>query len=153
MAWFFALFLGSVGILQGGLNKQMANHIGVAQSTLVGNLLTALFSVLFFILVKVKPDYFPSFFQVKSSPFETWQWWYIIPAIFGICIVMGLPFSIYKLGAIKVTIGLIAAQMVTSVLWDIWVEKLTLSPTKVIGLLLAAASVAVIMWEKNLQSA
>jgi transporter family-2 protein len=149
MAWFFALFLGTVGILQGGINKQMANDIGVAQSTLVGNLLTAVFSIAFFYLVKFKPGYFPDFFHIKSSPLVTWQWWYLIPAFFGICIVMGLPFSIYKLGAIKVTVGLIAAQMITSVAWDLIVEKLTLSPVKILGLALAASSVAVLMWEKS----
>ena len=140
-----------MGILQGAINRLVAKDIGIAQTTLVTSLLALILSIALFYFIKVKPSYFPSLFHVKTT-LNDFKWWYIIPAIFGICIITLIPVTIYKLGAVKVTVGLIAAQMVTSIFWDIMVEKIPITPTKIVGILLAAASVAVLTFEKSSQS-
>ena len=134
------LFIGTVGILQGSLNSRMSGQIGLAQSILLGNVIIVFFSIAFYLWVKSSPASFPEFIQVKASLF-TWKWWYIFPAIFGFCVVAGLPFAIFKLGAVKVTVFLIAAQMVASVLWDLSVEKIPMTSMKAIGMFFAGLSV------------
>ena len=140
--------LGVIGILQGGLNRQISNSIGVAQATLISNIVTVIICVAFYFLVKSAPHLFPEFFRIKA-PILTYQWWYIFPAIFGFMIVAGLPFAISEIGAVRVTILLIAAQMLTGVMWDFFIEDITLSPTKVLGMLLALASVLLITLDKT----
>ena len=132
--------LGLIGILQGGINRQVANLVGVAHATLISNLLTVAICVLFYLYVKSFPSHLPEFFRVKSS-MTTYRWWFIFPAIFGFMIVAGLPYAISQVGAVKVTIVLIGAQIMAGVVWDIFVEKRPLNTTKTLGLILAFASV------------
>lgn len=141
------LCLGMIGILQGGLNRQIANSIGVAQATLISNFVTVLICISFYLIVKTWPAFFPEFFKVKA-PLTTYQWWYIFPAIFGFMIVAGLPYAISEIGAVKVTILLIVAQMMTSVLWDIFVEKIPMTTMKTLGMIAAMVSVALITLSK-----
>lgn len=143
LAFLIPLALGTIGILQGALNKQLAQTIGVAHATMLGSVITLAFSVLLYIPARYAPHLLPELFQAKLS-LLTWKWWYFIPGLFGLFIVAGLPFAFAKLGAVNVTVGLIAAQMITSVLWDLGVEGLAVSWTKWLGLVLAFTSVLLI---------
>lgn len=142
------LFLGSLGILQGTLNRQVANHIGVAQATLITNTVTMIICIGFYFLVKSTPGLVPDFFQVKA-PIMTYKWWFIFPPIFGFCIIAGMPFAFAKLGAVKVTVLLIAAQMATSVIWDLFVEDIGINLMKFAGIVFALISVVLITLAKN----
>lgn len=144
LAFLIPLTLGLVGILQGVLNKQIAGAIGVAHGTMLGSVVTLVLSIILYLAVKFYPQAFPEFFHVKTSLTEL-KLWYLIPGIFGVMIVAGLPFAFYKLGAVKVTVGLIAAQMVTSVIWDSVIENLPMNWTKALGMVLAFLSVLLIM--------
>ena len=137
------LILGAIGILQGGLNRQISSHIGIAQATLISNAVTVIICIAFFLIVKNYPSLFPEIFHLKA-PLSTYKWWYIFPAIFGFLIVAGLPYAISEIGAVKVTILLVVAQMIISVFWDLFVEGIPFSLTKFIGLLMAFASVILI---------
>ena len=142
------LFIGCVGILQGTLNRQVATHIGVAQATLITNAVTVLICIGFYFLVKSSPDLVPEFFQVKA-PITTYKWWFIFPPLFGFCIGSGMPLAFAKLGAVKVTVLLIAAQMATSVAWDIFVEDIQLNIMKIAGIFFALVSVIFVTLAKN----
>lgn len=150
MNWtmFIPLFIGCVGILQGTLNRQVATHIGVAQATLITNAATVLICIGFYFLVKNSPGLVPEFFQIKA-PITTYKWWFIFPPIFGFCIIAGMPFAFAKLGAVKVTVLLVAAQMVTSVIWDIFVEDIGLNLMKFAGIIFALISVILVTLSKN----
>lgn len=139
----FPIIIGAVGILQGGFNKKISATMGVAQATMLGSILTFIMSIGFYMYVKSNPSSFESFVQVKASLF-TFKWWYVFPAFFGIIIVAGLPIAIAKLGAVKMTIALVGAQMVTSVLWDIFIEKIPMNFQKSLGALLAIISVLLV---------
>lgn len=141
------LILGTVGILQAGLNRNMSNDLGLTTTALFGNFVTLLASTILLILIKTTPDSFPPFFQLKSS-LANFKWWYIVPGIFGFLFVIGLPWGIYKIGAVKVTVGLIAAQMIAGVLWDIYVEKIPVNTMKILGILTAGLSVTLITLAK-----
>lgn len=142
------LFIGCMGILQGTMNRQVAVHIGVAQATLITNAVTVLICLGFYFLVKNNPALVPDFFQVKA-PLTTYKWWFIFPPLFGFCIIAGMPFAFAKLGAVKVTVLLIAAQMVTSVIWDLFVEDIGLNIMKVAGIIFALISVTLVTLAKN----
>lgn len=142
------IILGCVGILQGAVNGQISSTIGVAQATLITNIGTVIICVAFYFLVRSYAHLFPDFFQIKA-PLTTYKWWYVIPPIFGFIIVAGMPLAIAKLGAVKVTVGLIAAQMITSVLWDLLVEGISLNVMKLVGIVFAFLSVAFITAAKQ----
>ena len=142
------IVIGCVGILQGTINRQVANHIGVAQATLLSNVLTVVICIGFYFLVKTSPSLVPDFFHIKA-PITTFKWWFIFPPIFGFCIVAGMPFAFAKLGAVKVSVLLIAAQMSTSVIWDIFVEDIGINLMKLAGIIFALISVVFVTLAKN----
>lgn len=142
------ILLGCVGILQGALNGQISSTIGVAQATLITNVGTIIICAVFYFWVRAYAHLFPDFFQIKA-PLSTYKWWYIFPPVFGFIIVAGMPLAIAKLGAVKVTVGLVAAQMITSVLWDIMVQDIALNSMKVIGIVFAFLSVTFITLSKQ----
>jgi transporter family-2 protein len=142
------LFIGCFGILQGAINRQIATTIGVTQATLITNIGSVIICIAFYFFVKSFSYLFPDFFQMKA-PITNYKWWYIFPPILGFLIIAGIPFAIAKLGAVKVTVGLIAAQMVTSIVWDMMVEDISLNIMKVIGIFFAFLSVTFITLSKQ----
>ncbi len=135
------LLLGCIAILQGSLNKNIINEIGITWMAFLGCAVTMVICTIYFIIAKYFPTILPELMKVQDFKFKNW---YIIPGIFGFFFVLVLPIAILKVGAIKTTVGLIAAQMITSVFWDKFVEGYTLSSNKLIGVVLAMVSVIMI---------
>ena len=133
--------LGIIAILQGAANRVMSNSIGLTYTMLLGNTVTLLVCVMFYFFVKTYPHIFPDFVGLKT--FEM-KWWYVIPGVMGFMFVAGLPLAIYKVGAVKTTVGLIAAQMITSSLWDYFFEGISFNMQKGAGVLFAILSVLLI---------
>jgi transporter family-2 protein len=150
MNWTIALplFIGCFGILQGAINRVVSTHIGVAQAALLTNVGSTIICVFFYLFARAYSNLLPEFYQVKA-PLTTFKWWFIFPPMLGFMIIAGIPFSIAKLGAVKVTVGLIAAQMITSVVWDLWVEGVTINLMKFIGIVFAFLSVTFITLSKS----
>lgn len=142
------LFLGCIGILQGTLNSQISNTIGVTQASLITNIGTVIICLSFYFVVRAYSHLVPEFFQIKA-PITTYKWWFLFPPLFGFLIIAGMPYAIMKLGAVKVTVGLIAAQMITSVVWDMMVEGISLNIMKFIGIIFAFLSVTFITLSKQ----
>jgi len=139
------LLLGAIGIIQGGLNRSMSNYIGLSWMLILGNVITLIICIALFFIVKASPSTFPDFVKVKEL---TFKWWFIVPGIFGFIFLSGLPLAIYKIGAVKATVGMIAAQMVTSVFWDIYIEGIPFSTNKGVGIIFAIMSVVMITFFK-----
>ena len=142
------VIIGASTILQGSLNRQIATSVGVFQATLVTNTITTLICGIAFYFVQTYPSSLPDFFK-SQAPLSTFKWWYFVPSIFGFIIINGMPFAFSKLGAVKVTVLLVAAQMITSLLWDYYVDHLTINLYKVCGLFFAFLSVVFISLAKN----
>ncbi len=140
LTYILPLLVGMAGILQGGINRHMSETLGLVHALLLGNILVLLYTVLLYFGVVKSPEFFPDFFKVKAH-LLTFKWWYIIPSICGFVIVLGIPVGISQLGAVKVTVLIVAAQMVTSILWDIFIEKLPINTMKGAGILLSLFSV------------
>ena len=135
------LLLGSIAILQGALNKEIMQDIGLTWMAFLGCLVTMIICFLYLLVAKTFPENVPALIKAESFSFKPW---YIIPGIFGFLFVILMPIAIIKVGAIKTSVGLIAAQMVTSVFWDKFVEGYSISMNKVLGVLFALVSVAFI---------
>lgn len=135
-----SFLIGAMGLLQGALNRQVSTHIGVTQATLISNIGTVLLSIIFFFVVKSYPTLLPEMFQLKGS-LTAYKWWYVFPPLLGFLVIAGIPFAIASFGAVKVTVGLIAAQMIVSVLWDLLVEGIGINSFKLIGITFAILSV------------
>lgn len=149
MSWtmIFPLMIGCLGILQGAMNRLISNYIGVTQASLITNVGSFFICICFYFFVKNYTHLFPILYHVKA-PITTYKWWFIFPPLFGFLIISGIPFAISQLGAVKVTVGLIAAQMITSVLWDLFIENIGLNSMKLIGIVFAFLSVTFISLAK-----
>ena len=73
-----------------------------------------------------------SIFKAETNQID-FKWWYIIPGCIGWFFVMFLPYSIYKGGAAKVFIILVAVQIVASIGWDALIEKMHIGPMKYVS--------------------
>ena len=144
LAVFIPFILGVVGILQGAFYRKISDTLGLTHAVLIGNSFAMLLTIPIVFLIFKNPEWVPEFFHFKS-PLPPFRWWYLIPGFFGILIVFGLPLAIAKVGAVKSTVMIIVAQILTSVLWDIFVEKIPLQTSKTIGMVLALASALLMM--------
>lgn len=127
--------LGAFATLQAGFNRQIADSWGFVSATLWNNIVLFIVSLSIFLLVKFFPQGFPEILRNKE-PFVNFQWWYILPGLFGFSLVFGLPFAVSKLGATKVFIFLVAGQILCSLVWDLYIEKIPVTYLRVIGVAL-----------------
>lgn len=143
MNWTFLIpiAVGISGILQGGFNRNMSNNMSLTSALLIGNVLVLLYSLILYVGVYKFPDSFPEMFRLRDS-LPNFKWWYIIPSICGFIIISGIPLGISKIGAVKVTVLIVVAQMITSIIWDLSVEKLPVNTMKALGLFFSLIAVA-----------
>lgn len=143
-----AFAVGIVGVIQGAFNKNISMEIGVAQTAFIGSFITFVAAAVFYFFVKANPELVADFFRIKA-PLTHYRWWFPIPALCGFVFIAALPFAFSGLGAVKATVLMIAAQMITSVIWDYFVDGVEVNMMKLGGLLLAFASVLMITFAKN----
>lgn len=126
--------LGFAVVLQGGLNRQIARDWGMGGAAVFNACVLFVFAwTICMIVADLKPK-----FAVQA-----FRWWFILPGILGFCLVAGIPIAIAKLGAVRVFIGLIAAQLIGSMLWDIFMESIPVSWPRVAGIALAFLGVVI----------
>lgn len=141
MKWVYLipLIIGVLGIFQGALLKNMALEIGMAHATLIGATITFLLSVGLFFLVRSNPQILPDFYVIKQ-PLNVFRWWYLIPGLITIFILLFFPKAMYELGAVKVTILVVAGQIIFSTFWDFFMENISFTLFKLLGILFAILS-------------
>ena len=115
--------LGFIGVLQGTINKQLANSIGLSYALLFNSILVLILAggLLLF-----------GFFPGKFS-FSELKWWAVLPGLFGFMIILGAPIAIAKLGALNTFLIIVLSQIIVSGLWDQFVENIAISWTRVVG--------------------
>jgi bacterial/archaeal transporter family-2 protein len=139
LIYLISLFIGIFGILQAALNKQVSLEIGVTHATLIGMTITFIMGLALYFLIKENPSLLPPFYSIKK-PITYFKWWYVIPAFLGFFIIFFLPQSIKDLGAVKVTILIIAGQIISSTTWDYFVDHVPLTLYKILGIFFAIVS-------------
>lgn len=93
----------------------------------------------------------PIFFRTDFSEILKYRfdaknlaWWYIIPGICGLLIVTIIPYSIYKVGAAKIFVAIIAAQVVASLVWDAKVEGTSLDIWRIAGAIITCIGAVIL---------
>ena len=144
MAWLiFPLILGVFAVLQGTLNRRVAELWGLAPTVALNTAVFIVASIIMWLAVRSSPERFPPIFRDRLDP-SSFSWWFLVPGLLGFTLVAGIPWAIAKLGALQVFVGIVAAQMVVSVLWDAKIEQIPLTANRVVGALLAIGAVVLV---------
>ena len=131
--------LGVMSVLQMGLNKKISQAWGLPSAVLLnGTVLVVTATVVFVIVLKTQPE--TELWNIHINWSEA-KWWFVLPGLMGLALVLGGPWAVAKWGALNTFIVLIGAQLMTSLLWDLKVEGLELSWQRVAGVALAWAGV------------
>ena len=127
------VLVGAASVLQNTLNKRISESMGLALALLINSVVVLVFSAILFIVVRLLPDSsLPELFRQKGG----WSWSdpkLLIPSFCGFLIIAGAPWAISRIGATKVFILMIVAQILVSLLWDYWAESLPVSPLRLVG--------------------
>ena len=143
-AWILLpIALGLAAVLQAGLNRQIATHWGLSGAALLNGLIVAAMAILVFLLAGRYPAGFPELVRPKGE-LAGFRAWYLLPGLLGIFLVLGIPLGMQKLGALRVFLTLIVVQIAAALLWDVAVERIPLTATRLIGALTALAGVVLV---------
>ena len=118
-----AIAAGLAVTLQAGLNRYLANDWGLGSAITLNLVITGIMGVAYYLLVHYNILPLPTYMQNKEMAWKVWHWWVLIPSFCGFVIVLGMPWAIIHLGASRTIIIAIAAQILSSLLWDLLVEK------------------------------
>ncbi len=133
------LCLGAAAVFQATLNQQIAGRWGLASAAMLNVSMAfacALVMWLYCVMNGIRGDMLRASFEPAA-----FRAWWVLPGVFGFGIVVGLPWAVAKVGALPTFVSLVAAQMVTSALWDRYVSGVPLNFSRVLGAVLAVASV------------
>jgi transporter family-2 protein len=124
--------LGVAAVLQGGLNRQISGHWGLAAAALFNTLvlLAAVGGLL--VWSRLHPETLPAFFQLKGGLAQI-RWWWVLPGLCGFALVAGIPWAISRLGAFPVFLGILGGQLVMSLAWDAFVERRPVTLVRLAG--------------------
>ncbi len=133
------LAMGALGVLQNTVNKKVSMSFGVPLAIAINGVVLAACAFLFLFATRLLPEAsLPELFRQRES-LKALSFTAILPGIFGFLIIVCLPSAIEKVGATRVFIGIIVAQIAVSILWDYFAESLPISPMRIVGALLALA--------------
>ncbi len=127
MFYILPFFVGICSVMQGALNKKLATEWGLGWAIMWNSIIVI---VLAGIIVGM--NLYPGKMNLAAL-----KWWHMLPGLFGFAIIMLIPLSISKIGALNSFLILISSQILVSGLWDILVEGVSLSWTRMIGASLA----------------
>ena len=137
-----AVVLGVVAVIQAAINRQIALRWGLAPAaTLNTGIATVAAAIFLGSFVALGGASFALQSSVRLADF---RWYWVLPGIFGFLLVAGIPWAVHHVGALRVFVGIVAAQMVASVVLDHFAEGIPLTTTRGAGALLAVASVLLV---------
>jgi transporter family-2 protein len=137
-----AVVLGFIAVLQVTINRHIALRWGLAGAVLLNGLVLTLAASLLFAVVRARGV--QGFLLREGAALSDARWWWVLPGLFGLSLVALLPWAAHHVGFQRVFVGLVAAQMVGSLLWDLLVEKIPVTAPRGVGAVLAVASVALV---------
>ena len=137
--WTVPVVVGLAVVLQGGFNRQVSTQWGLATTVFVNGIVFLVVSLILWGAMKLRPEMLPREFLPAASPGSVAAWRVILPGIFGVVIVTGLPWAIARMGALGAILILLVTQLAVSMVWDLVVEDVPVQPMRVIGAVLALA--------------
>ncbi len=138
-----AAVAGIATVVQAGLNRSLGERWGLAWALVVNSMVVLIFSLVFWGITRVQPQWFSPFFHATedASREGLFEWKALIPGLCGFLIVLGIPFAIPRLGAVSVFLAVVAFQLLMSLAWDAWIEKVPFAWSRVLGVGLAFVGV------------
>lgn len=135
--FFLSLLMGTTGVLQNTINRKIAANWGLPITLVVNSVVMLVISVSVFFLLRIPAEgSLPEMLRPKGS-IAGFSWLHILPGLFGYVIICCIPVAVSRVGATKIFIAIIGAQIVTSMLWDFWFEGINATPTRIAGAILA----------------
>jgi transporter family-2 protein len=131
--------VGLAVVLQGGFNRQVSTQWGLATTVFVNGIVFLVVSLALWGAMKLRPGVLPREFLPPENPGAVAVWRVILPGVFGVVIVTGLPWAIARMGALGAILVLLVTQLVVSMIWDSTVEGVPIQPMRVMGAGLALA--------------
>jgi uncharacterized membrane protein YdcZ (DUF606 family) len=141
-----SLVIGALGVLQNTLNKQYSASLGIGLTLLVNGIVVCACGLAFFLALRLIPAAsLPELFRPVAAA-RGIRAYDLLPGLFGFLIIAACPWVIERLGATRVFIAIIAAQLVVSMMWDWSVEGLPPTAWRMAGgaLALLGACLAVL---------
>ncbi|MES2504062.1 MAG: DMT family transporter [Myxococcota bacterium] len=145
MSFYFLapIAIGVMSVLQNTLNKQLSQQFGIAMVLLINAFVILLTVGALLAFAQNFPERVGGFIAGNGTPFQ-FKWWYIFPGLFGFSVIFGIPVCMNQIGALAVFISFVTAQVVTSLVWDVVVDGMPLTMTKLVGAAIALAGVILV---------
>lgn len=123
--------IGIATVMQATLNKEIASHVGLAAATALNMTIAALCAFAFAAWCATRGD--ANGFTKWAPDLAAFRAWWLLPGLVGFAIVIGLPWSVQRIGALSTFVVLVAAQMIASALWDRFAAGIPLTPSRLAG--------------------
>lgn len=146
LAIFISITMGIASLLQGGINRQIASQWGFVGAAFLNTLVILVIVSALYVASRWYPDLLPKVLHDRGS-FSRIQWWYIIPGLAGLFLILGMPWVISKIGALNLFMGFVSAQLAGSLIWDACMEGIPLSAIRVTGVALSFVAVWLVSWK------
>jgi uncharacterized membrane protein YdcZ (DUF606 family) len=138
------VMLGAVAVLQGMLNRELAQSIGLGRAAAINGVVVATALVSVYVAVRAHPERFPDLFLPRPGALP---WWIALPGLCGGVVVLVTPWAIARLGAAPVFIGVVAGQVGFSLALDAWALGTPVSWSRLLGAMLTMAGVVLASWK------
>ena len=137
LAWLVPVIVGVAVVLQGGFNRQVSQQWGLATTVLMNGIVFLVVALLLWAIMKLRPEFLPREFLPPQLGGPVAFWRVVLPGVFGVLIVVGLPWAIARMGALGAILILLVTQLVVSMVWDALVEGVSVQPLRIAGAALA----------------
>jgi transporter family-2 protein len=147
MIWSLLLpiVVGLATVFQGGLNRSISKDWGLASALLLNSIIVAIFSLIAWAYFKWNTtSRLATLMGDQAGAFQTYAGWYWVPGLLGFIIILGIPLSLQKVGALQTFVILIASQIVGSLIWDAMIEGRAINAARVIGAALSFFAAALV---------
>ncbi|MCO5142526.1 MAG: DMT family transporter [Oligoflexia bacterium] len=119
------LFIGALGVLQNTINRKIALDLGIPLAIFINCVVllicgSILLIGMHYIPESSVPDIMKAKFDLRHLKLHN-----LLPGIMGFLIIVIAPLAISKIGAARVFIGIIVAQIFVSIFWDMYYESIT----------------------------
>ena len=131
--------LGVAAVLQSGLNRQIARSWGFPVAAGLSGAVLVLVALITITVLRLGGQPAP-FTGAVDGP----SWWWLLPGVFGFCLVVGLPWAFGKLGASTVFVWMVAGQLIAGLVWDVVSGTRVLGAVTIVGTVLALAGAALV---------
>jgi transporter family-2 protein len=132
---FLPILIGLASVLQGALNRKVAAVWGLTPALAFNTAVLSVALLVYGLWERAHPE--AAFIRGSGFSWSGLRWWYFLPGLFGLVLILGIPFGISRLGAASVFVGIVAAQIVGSLAWDVAFEAKPLTLLRAGGAALA----------------